>query len=125
MGIDARRVLASAGILLALATAFGAFGAHALKAHLAPDRLQIYETAVRYHFFHSLGLFGIGLALRMIDSGPLRWAALLVVVGIVLFSGSLYALTFGAPRAIGIVTPIGGLALIAGWLAFAVGVWRG
>jgi uncharacterized membrane protein YgdD (TMEM256/DUF423 family) len=124
MDIDARRVLASAGILLALATAFGAFGAHALRNHLAPERLQIYETAVRYHFFHSLGLLGIGLALRMIDSGPLRWAALLVVVGIVLFSGSLYALTFGAPRAIGIVTPFGGLALIAGWLAFVIGVIR-
>jgi uncharacterized membrane protein YgdD (TMEM256/DUF423 family) len=103
---------------------FGAFGAHALKAHLSPDRLQVYETAVRYHFFHALGLLGIGLALRTIDSGPLRWAAMLIVIGIVLFSGSLYALTFGAPRPMGIVTPVGGLALIAGWICFAAGVWR-
>jgi uncharacterized membrane protein YgdD (TMEM256/DUF423 family) len=124
MVIDARRVLAAAGVLLALATASGAFGAHALKAHLPPDRLQVYETAVRYHFFHALGLLGIGLALRTIDSGPVRWAAVLIVIGIGLFSGSLYALTFGAPRALGIVTPFGGLALIAGWLLFAVGVWR-
>jgi uncharacterized membrane protein YgdD (TMEM256/DUF423 family) len=122
--VSSGRTLAIAGILLALATVLGAFGAHALKAQLSPDRLQVYETAVRYHFFHALGLLGIGLALRTIDSGPLRWAARLVVIGIVVFSGSLYALTFGAPRAIGIVTPFGGLALIAGWIAFAAGVWR-
>jgi uncharacterized membrane protein YgdD (TMEM256/DUF423 family) len=122
--VSSGRILAIAGVLLALATVFGAFGAHALKAHLSPDRLQVYETAVRYHFFHALGLLGIGLALRTIDSGPLRWAAMLIVIGIVLFSGSLYALTFGAPRPIGIVTPVGGLALIAGWICFAAGVWR-
>ena len=63
------RILAIAGVLLALATVSGAFGAHALKAHLSPDRLQVYETAVRYHFFHALGLLGIGLAVRTIDSG--------------------------------------------------------
>ncbi len=118
------RILAIAGVLLALATVFGAFGAHALKAHLSPDRLQVYETAVRYHFFHGLGLLGVGLASRTIDSSPLRWAAMLIVIGIVLFSGSLYALTFGAPRLMGIVTPVGGLALIAGWICFAAGVWR-
>ena len=114
-----------AGALLALATVLGAFGAHALKAQLAPDRLQVYETAVRYHFFHALGLLGIGLTLRFVDTGPVRWAALLVLVGVVLFSGSLYALTFGAPSHIfGPVTPLGGLALIAGWMTYAVGLWR-
>jgi uncharacterized membrane protein YgdD (TMEM256/DUF423 family) len=122
--VNSARTLAIAGALLALATIFGAFGAHALKAQLAPDRLSIYETAVRYHFFHALGLLGIGLTLRFMDTGPLRWAALLVLVGIVLFSGSLYALTFGAPRPFGIVTPFGGLAMIAGWICFAAGVWR-
>lgn len=119
------RTLAIAGLLLALATIFGAFGAHALKAQLPPDRLQVYETAVRYHFFHALGLLGIGLTLRFIDASSLRWAAVLVIAGIVLFSGSLYALTFGAPRLFGIVTPIGGVALIAGWICFAAGAWRG
>lgn len=122
--MNSGRALAIAGILLALATIFGAFGAHALKAQLSPDRLQVYETAVRYHFFHALGLLGIGLALRFIDAPSMRWAAVLVIVGIVLFSGSLYALTFGAPRPLGIVTPFGGLALIAGWICFAVGAWR-
>jgi uncharacterized membrane protein YgdD (TMEM256/DUF423 family) len=122
--VNSSRTLSLAGALIALATVFGAFGAHALKTQLSADRLQIYETAVRYHFFHALGLLGIGLALRFDDSGPVRWAAVLVFVGVVLFSGSLYALTFGAPRFLGVVTPLGGLALIAGWICFAAGVWR-
>jgi uncharacterized membrane protein YgdD (TMEM256/DUF423 family) len=122
--VNSGRALATAGILLALATVLGAFGAHALKAQLSPDRLQVYETAVRYHFFNALGLLGIGLTLRFVDAPAVRWASLLVLVGIVLFSGSLYALTFGAPRLFGIVTPLGGLALITGWICFAAGVWR-
>lgn len=122
--VSSGRVLAVAGLLLALATVLGAFGAHALKAQLAPDRLQVYETAVRYHFFHALGLLAIGLTLRFVDVGPVRWAAMLVLLGVVLFSGSLYALTFGAPRPLGIVTPFGGLALIAGWISYAIGLWR-
>lgn len=122
--MSSSRVLAIAGLLLALATACGAFGAHALKAQLAPERLQVYETAVRYHFYHALGLFGIGLALRSSEAPGLRWAALLIMAGIALFSGSLYALTFGAPRALGVITPVGGLALIAGWLVFALVLLR-
>ena len=122
--MDARRTLALAGLLLALATACGAFGAHGLKGHLPPDRLEVYETAVRYHFFNALGLLGIGLAMRIADGPFLRWAAVLVAVGVVLFSGSLYALTFGAPRWMGAVTPVGGVSLIAAWVVFAVGFLR-
>jgi uncharacterized membrane protein YgdD (TMEM256/DUF423 family) len=122
--VSSSRTLAIAGILLALATVFGAFGAHALKAQLSPDQLQIYETAVRYHFFNALGLIGIGLTLRFVDAPAVRWAAVAVLIGVILFSGSLYALTFGAPRPFGVVTPFGGLALIAGWICFAAGVWR-
>src|SRR5215470_17651646 len=117
--MDARRTLAIAGVLVALATVLGAFGAHALKAHLSQDRLQVYETAVRYHFIHALGLLAVGVLLRSLDASLLRWSAVLLLLGIILFSGSLYLLTFGAPRFIGIVTPIGGLALIAGWVVFA------
>lgn len=123
-GMDGRRVLAIAGALIALATALGAFGAHALKARLPPDRLQVFETAVRYHFFHALGLLVIGLLLRSADSGLLRASAALVLAGIILFSGSLYLLTFGAPRALGLVTPAGGLAFIAGWIVFAAAMLR-
>jgi|SRR5262249_43949390 len=122
--MDARRTLAIAGALIALATAFGAFGAHALKAQLTADKLQVYETAVRYHFLHSLGLLAMGVLLRSMDGDSLRWSAVLVLTGILLFSGSLYLLTFGAPRILGAVTPVGGLALIAGWALFAVTMLR-
>ena len=118
------RTLAIAGLLLALATAGGAFGAHPLKAHLTAERLQLWDTAVRYHFFQALGLIGVGLTLRSIDSGALRAAAALIAGGIVLFSGSLYALALGAPRPLGLLTPLGGLAWIGGWLLYAWGVWR-
>jgi uncharacterized membrane protein YgdD (TMEM256/DUF423 family) len=122
--MDARKTLAIAGALIALATALGAFGAHALKAHLSQDKLLVYETAVRYHFIHALGLLAIGVLLRSLDGGLLRWSATLVLAGIILFSGSLYWLTFGAPRFVGIITPLGGLALIAGWILFATTMWR-
>jgi uncharacterized membrane protein YgdD (TMEM256/DUF423 family) len=122
--MDARKTLAVAGALIALATVLGAFGAHALKSQLSPDKLAVYETAVRYHFIHALGLLVIGVLLRSVDSKLLRWSAALVLVGIILFSGSLYLLTFGAPRLLGVVTPLGGLALIGGWGLFATTMWR-
>jgi uncharacterized membrane protein YgdD (TMEM256/DUF423 family) len=119
-------------VLLALATVCGAFGAHALKGLLPAERLQVWDTAVRYHFFQALGLIGVGLTLRVLEGGAgvsradgaLRAAAALIVSGIILFSGSLYALALGAPRAFGVLTPLGGLAWIAAWLLFAWGVWR-
>jgi uncharacterized membrane protein YgdD (TMEM256/DUF423 family) len=123
-GSQGRWALTAAGVLLALATVAGALGAHTLKSQWTPQRLDIYDTAVRYQFYHSLGLLGIGLALRAFDLAALRAAAMLIIAGIVLFCGSLYALTLGAPRVIGAVTPLGGLALIAGWVAFAYGIWR-
>jgi uncharacterized membrane protein YgdD (TMEM256/DUF423 family) len=122
--VSSARTLAIAGLLLALATACGAFGAHALKAHLSPERLQLWDTAVRYQFFQALGLIGVGLTLRTHDAGPLRLAALLLVAGVVLFSGSLYSLSLGAPRVLGVLTPLGGLAWIGGWLLFAFAAWR-
>jgi uncharacterized membrane protein YgdD (TMEM256/DUF423 family) len=119
-------------VLLALATACGAFGAHTLRGQLAAERLQVWETAVRYHFFQALGLIGVGLTLRALEGGgsvlraaaALRGAGTLIVAGIILFSGSLYALALGAPRTLAILTPLGGLAWIAAWLLFAWGVWR-
>jgi uncharacterized membrane protein YgdD (TMEM256/DUF423 family) len=120
----ARWILTLGGILIALATVTGAFGAHALQSRLAPDRLAIYETAVRYHFFHALGLLAIGLTTNAVDSSLLRWSAILIIAGIVLFSGSIYALSFGVPRVLGVITPIGGTALIIGWILFAAALWR-
>jgi uncharacterized membrane protein YgdD (TMEM256/DUF423 family) len=124
MRFDGPRILAASGVLLALATLFGAFGAHALRAELSADRLSVYLTADRYQFFHSLGLLGVGLAAREVDAALLRWAAALLLIGVVLFCGSLYALTFGAPQALGFLTPLGGLLLIAGWVTFAIAMWR-
>lgn len=118
--MNSRWILATAGALIALATVSGAFGAHALQGRLTPERLNIYETAVRYQFYHSLGLLGIGLLARITAAPVLRWPALLIVIGIFLFSGSIYALSFGAPRMLGVVTPVGGLALIAGWVVFVI-----
>ena len=123
--MNSGRTLAVAGLLLALATASGAFGAHALRGHLPAGRLELWETAVRYHFLQALGLLGVGLTLRALDTGALRAAAALIVAGVVLFSGSLYALALGAPRALGVLTPLGGLSWIIGWVLFASGVWRG
>lgn len=122
--MDARRTLAAAGLLIALATVLGALGTHSLKAHLSADKLQVYDTAVRYHFLHALGLLAIGVLLQHRDSTPLRWSAVSILVGILLFSGSLYLLTFGAPRLVGLLTPLGGVALIAGWLLFTAGILR-
>ena len=119
-----RWVLPAAGTLLAVATIAGALGAHALRAHWAPPQLAVYDTALRYQYYHSLGLLVIGVALRSSGAAQLRVAAVLIAVGIVFFSGSLYALTLGAPRPVGLLTPIGGLALIGGWLVFAYGMWR-
>ena len=122
--MNSARTLCVAGLLLALATACGAFGAHALKGQLAPERLQLWETAVRYQFFQALGLLGVGLALRSSDAGVLRAAAALLIAGVLLFSGSLYALALGAPRPLGALTPVGGLAWVIGWLLFAYAAWR-
>ena len=122
--MNSARTLCVAGLLLALATACGAFGAHALKGQLAPERLQLWETAVRYQFFQALGLLGVGLALRSSDADVLRAAAALLIAGVLLFSGSLYALALGAPRPLGALTPVGGLAWIIGWVLFAYGAWR-
>lgn len=126
--LDGRRVLAVAGLLLAVATALGALGAHALKSHLPPERLAVYDTAVRYHFWHALGMLAVGILMRSMDSALLRASAISVLLGILLFSGSLYLLSFGltlgVPRVVGVATPLGGLALISGWVLFAVAMLR-
>ena len=120
----ARILLAIAGVLLALGVAAGAVGTHALRGSLAPDQLEVFETAVRYHLCNALGLLGIGAVSLQIDSRLLRWSGGLIAAGIVLFSGSLYLAALGAPRPIHFLPPVGGLALIAGWLLFAVAILR-
>jgi uncharacterized membrane protein YgdD (TMEM256/DUF423 family) len=121
-------ILATGGALLALATIFGALGAHALQGRLAPAQLTIYETAVRFQFFQALGLLVLGGVARGGYSSGLHAAAVLLSAGILLFCGSLYLLalhiTLGMPLVIALATPLGGVLLIGGWLAFAITAWR-
>lgn len=120
----ARRFCATASILLAVATCIGALAAHALKGRLGADQAAILQTAVHYQFIHALGLFGIGLLADRLPRPAIRAAGWLVLAGVVLFSGSLYALLAGVPRWLGILTPLGGLSLIGGWCVCAIGLLR-
>jgi len=121
----ARRALMLAALAGALAVMTGAFGAHALKARLTPDLLAVWQTAVQYHFWHALALGLIGvLTLHRPDSRALRAASWMMLLGLLLFSGSLYALALTGVRGLGAVTPLGGLAFIGGWLALAWAAWR-
>ncbi len=117
--MSARRFCMAAALLLALATLIGALGAHALKARLPADRFDVLQTAVYYQFIHALGLLGLGLALERAPSRAVGVAAWLVLCGVLLFSGSLYLLLAGAPPLVGVLTPVGGACLIAGWCAAA------
>ena len=107
------------------AVAFGAFGSHALRARLDDYSLRIFETAVQYQFYHSLALLGVGvLLLRFPASSLLQSSAWLFLIGMLIFSGSLYVLSLSGMRWLGAVTPIGGLAFVAGWACLAAAVWR-
>lgn len=118
--------LVLASVFGGLAVALGAFGAHALGERLGPDGLQTYETAVRYQFYHALALIGVAFAVfRWPESSLAGIAGWLFVAGIVVFSGSLYILVLAGMRWMGAITPIGGVALIAGWVCLAVAAWRG
>ncbi len=123
--MTARTLLTLAGIFAALAVLLGAFGAHGLKEKLTPEMLLVYQTAVQYHMWHALGLAVIGFAaLQWPHAGALRWAGVLVILGIILFSGSLYALALTNMKMLGAITPFGGLAFIVAWVVFAVSIWK-
>ena len=102
-----------------LAVAAGAFAAHGLKGALGAQDLQVFETGARYHMYHALALGISALAMRGAAAGRARLAAALFLAGIVLFSGSLYLLALTHVMALAFVTPIGGTAFLAGWLALA------
>lgn len=123
--MNARHCLIVAAVALALAVAFGAFGAHALHATLAPDAMAIYQTAVQYHFWHGLGLLGVGMQLEhMPASKRLPWVAGFLVIGLLLFCGSLYLLALTGQAWLGALTPVGGIAFIAAWLLLASVAWH-
>ncbi len=122
----AKLFLALGALLAAAAVILGAFGAHGLRARLSADALAIYQTGVQYHFWHALGVLAVGIiGLHLPESGWLRLAGVLLALGVVLFSGSLYALALGGAKALGAIAPFGGLAFILGWIALAIAVLRG
>ncbi len=108
----------------ALAVGLGAFGAHALRDRLTPEMLATFETGVRYEMYHALALIAIAFALTRWQSNWIGIAGWLLIVGTILFSGSLYALALSGVRVLGAITPFGGIAFLAGWILLAVGVWQ-
>jgi len=109
----------SGALMAALGVGLGAFGAHALKARLVPEALAVFEVGVKYHMYHALGLIGIGLVATRIEATGIKVAGSAFLIGILLFSGSLYALALTGQRSLGMITPLGGVAFITGWLALA------
>lgn len=107
-----------------LGVAAGAFGAHSLKATLSVEMLAVFETAVRYQMYHAFALFVVGWAGTRSQRASVRLAGWMFVLGIVLFSGSLYVLTFSGVRWLGALTPLGGVAFLAGWALLAWGWWK-
>ncbi len=122
MNANAQQLVSAGAILAFLGVALGAFGAHALKVKLAADMLAVYQTAVQYHLWHALGVVLIGIIAQLLPAS--KWvpiAGWTMVAGIVIFSGSLYALAITGIRVLGAVTPIGGVALLVAWLLLAYG----
>ena len=111
-------------VFAALAILFGAFGSHALKEKLTLEQLEIYDIATRYLMFHALGIFAIGILGYQVPSEVLAWPLLLMVFGILIFSGSLYLISLAGYKKLGMVTPIGGLALIISWLMVAYNIYK-
>lgn len=116
--------LAASAISGFLAVALGAFGAHALKQRLSADMLAVYETAVQYHFYHTLALLAVAVLMAGGAQG-LKLSAMLFLVGTLIFSGSLYALALSGVKILGAVTPIGGLCLLAGWACLTYAAIKG
>ena len=108
-----------------LAVALGAFGAHALKARLSADMLAVWRTVVEYHFYHALALLMLGLVARQMPSPAINAGGVCFAAGVLLFSGSLYALALSGIRVLGAITPLGGLLFLAGWALLGYAVLKG
>ena len=107
-----------------LAVAIGAFGAHGLKSFLSPQMFAVFETGVRYHMYHALGVLVSGWAWISWNHPLFRYAAWAFILGILFFSGSLYVLSLTEVRWFGAITPIGGLLFLIGWILLGTGFWK-
>ncbi|HZK67986.1 MAG TPA: DUF423 domain-containing protein [Paludibacter sp.] len=115
-----KSILTIAAISGLLAVALGAFGAHALKKMISPEMLEVYKTGVQYQFYHTFALLAVGVLMQFNTSKSLKWSGYLFVVGILLFSGSLYVMTITGIKGLGIITPFGGTVWIAAWFLLMV-----
>ena len=106
-----------------IAVALGAFGAHGLRARIVPDMLLTFEIGVRYQMYHALALLAVGAVAGRLPGGAVAAAGWLFVAVTVIFSGSLYVLVLTGQRWLGAVTPLGGLAFLAGWAVLAWAAW--
>ena len=123
--MTAKSIIKIAAIFALLGVAIGAFGEHSLEAMLTEnDRLGTFETAVQYQFYHAAGLFIVGLLMLKAEHNFFRYAALAFITGIIIFSGSLYALSITDISVLGAITPIGGLGFIIGWIFIIIGVHK-
>ncbi|MCK4509481.1 MAG: DUF423 domain-containing protein [Desulfuromonadales bacterium] len=105
--------------------ALGAFGAHGLKAKVTPEMLTVWQTGVQYHLVHALGLVLIGILCQLMpETALLRNAGWMILAGTCLFSGSLYVMVLSDIRVLGMITPLGGIAFLVGWLMVAVASWQ-
>jgi uncharacterized membrane protein YgdD (TMEM256/DUF423 family) len=125
MTTSSKLFLSAGGLMALAAVALGAFGAHALKGRLSAEMLAVWHTGVEYHVYHALGLLAVGLvAAQLPESALLKWSGWLMLAGIVLFSGSLYALALSGERWLGAIMPVGGIAFLVAWALFVVAVLR-
>jgi uncharacterized membrane protein YgdD (TMEM256/DUF423 family) len=124
--VEMDRLFMIVGALFAfIGVAAGAFGAHALKPRLPSDLFDIFEVGVRYQMIHALGLLAVAWAITRWPFRPVEVAGWLFIAGIVIFSGSLYLLSLTGVRWLGAITPIGGVAFLAGWALMIWGIWKG
>ena len=120
----------TAALFGALSVVLGAFGAHALKSKISVDALEIFETSVRYQFYHVFVLLAVGILMQYFPNNFITWSGRFFIAGIILFCGSLYLLTYFKAvdnqqmNWLGAVTPFGGLCFIAGWILIAVAVFK-
>lgn len=113
------------GLSAFLGVALGAFGAHGLKSRVTPEMLAVWQTAVHYHLVHALGLVLVGILCQLIPEASLvRSAGWMILTGTVLFSGSLYVMVLSDLRALGMITPLGGVAFLVGWLLLVIAAWQ-
>lgn len=120
-----RQILIAGAISGFLGVALGAFGAHALKPMLAQSgRLETFELAVRYQFYHALALLLVGFWQRTHTASTLSWAGLLLTTGMIFFSGSLYGLCLTGITSLAFLTPFGGVLLLAGWAMVIAAAWK-